>query len=142
MKKTKAVLHVAEGVTIFLSFIGISSCFPSGGILTQNESLLDFWAVPMAFLAVAVILEKCSQYELRIPWWIAPLCSSVAAGVWLGLSLGAVLILNEWYVDPENGTWEPLFTATGLSAAGVLAAERWYKKIHGKEKGKPGRSHA
>ncbi len=133
MKQLKVILYAVEILIILIPFITITLCFPSGGILTQNGHLTDFWAIPAAFLVAAAFLDKISEDKIKIPQWVVFLCSKIATGVGLGLSFGAILILNEWYANPDNGMWEPLFTATGLSGAGVLTAERWFERIRKKE---------
>jgi hypothetical protein len=133
MKNLKISLYTAESLIIFTSFIAITSFFPTGGVLTQNGRLTDFWVIPTIFLGVAVFLEKISEDKIKIPSWAIFLCSKFAAGVGLGLSFGAILILNEWYANPDNGMWEPLFTATGLSGAGVLTAERFFERLRKKQ---------
>ncbi len=124
-----AGLNAIGGLIIFISFISSARYFPTGGVLTQKGTLLELWLIPVVFLGVAVYLDKFTEGGAKIPWWIAFLCARASGGVWLGLSLGAVLILNEWYSNPEDGSWEPLFTATALSAAGVMAAQRWFDKM-------------
>lgn len=133
MKHSKLLLSALETLIILTSFIAITSCFPTGGILTKNGHLTGFWVIPVMFLIAAAFLDKISEDKTKIPAWVISLCSKFAIGVGGGLSFGAVLILNEWYTNPDNGTWEPLFTATGLSGAGVLTAERLFERIRRKQ---------
>jgi hypothetical protein len=129
MKNSKMLLYGAEALIFCTSSIAITSCFPAGGVLTQNGRLTDFWGIPAIFLIAAAFLDKISEEKTRIPSWVIFLFSKLAVGVGAGLSFGAFLILNEWYANPDNGMWEPLFTATGLSGVGVLTAERVFEKI-------------
>jgi hypothetical protein len=133
MKNIKTLLFAVEILIILTSFIAITSCFPTGGVFTQNGRLTNFWIIPTTFLLVAAFLDKISEDKTKIPSWAIFLCSKFAIGVGAGLSFGALLILNEWYVNPDNGIWEPLFTATGLSGAGVLTAERLFERIRKKQ---------
>ncbi len=111
MRQPKEILYAVEGLIIFIPFIIITLRFPSGGILTQSEHLTIFGGIWATFSRAAVFLEKVSEDKNEIPQWVAFLCSRLAAGVGLGLSFGAILILNEWYANPDNGMWEPLSTA-------------------------------
>jgi hypothetical protein len=132
MKKLKMAMYALEALLTVVSFLIVVHFFPTGGALTKNNSLMDFWVIPVITLLIAAVLEQLSDDKVKIPLWTTILCSRVAAGVGLGLSFGAILILNEWYATPDQGTWEPLFTATGLSSAGVLAAQNRIEKIRKK----------
>jgi hypothetical protein len=130
-----AVLGFSEGCILTAAFLGVVWCSRIEGILIQNEGLISFWIIPIVFFAVAMVLERCSGARANIPWWVPWACARAAAGVWLGLSFRAVLVVNEWYAHPAMATWEPLFSAVGLSAAGVLATERWLDKIAARGRG-------
>jgi hypothetical protein len=116
-KKTK--LYIENGVAL-IAFLGIAQCFPSGYPLVSNNSLLNFWFLPFAFLLAWGFLDSVKEENGKIPMIVPIILSGVANGVWSGLSFGSVLILNEWYANPEIGTWEPLLTATGFSSAAIL----------------------
>ncbi len=77
-------------------------------------------------------LNQISESE-TIPRWVLFLGSNLAIGASAGLSFGAFLILNDWYANPDNSLYEPLFTATGLSGAGVLSAQRWLEQVRKKQ---------
>ena len=120
---SRNTFEAIRGGIVFAYFVMALEFFPTGEPLVADGKLTNFWVLPMAFLGTALVLDRFAELG-RIPSWFLSLVSAVAGGTWLGLSLGAVLILNAWYADPGAARWEPLFAATGLSAAGVLAADR------------------
>jgi len=124
--------YAAEAVPTMGAFLLILIFYPSQNNLTRNANLIELWAIPIFFYVLAGFISKVSDDGVKIPAWVYYLFSRVAAGAWLGLSFRAVLILNLWYADPSQGTWEPLFTATGLSGAGVMAAQRHLATVRAK----------
>lgn len=134
-KNSPAILETLEGFSILLSFILTLSYFPIRDLLNQNHDFTEFWLIPALFFILALILDTISEDRtIKIPQWIFVLISSLANGVWLALSLETLSVLNSWYAEPEVSTWEPLFTATGLSSAGVLAAQRYIEKVRKRNK--------
>jgi hypothetical protein len=121
MKYLKMPMSYFELFFSLIPIIPIASLFPSGGFLTENSRLTGFLGIPVILASVAALLEHMSKGTPKVPSWFFILYSKFVFGVGSGLSLGALLILNEWYANPDNGTWEPLFTATGLCGASVLA---------------------
>lgn len=133
MKQQNIGLFAVEMLLVPIPLFSIASCFPSGGVLIQNGSLTFLWAIPLGFIFAAATLQMFADQGVKIPSWLLFVFSRLSRGAYLGLSLGAILILNKWYADPSISTCEPLFTATGLSGAGVLIAERWVEKTRKKE---------
>lgn len=137
VRDSKIFWYAVEGLVGLQAFLLVASIFPSGGSLVSDKRLTDFWIIPVLFVFVAVLLTKIAEDGESLPRGVYVVYSALASGTWLGLSFGAVLILNQWYAAPGDGHWEPLFTATGLSSAGVLAADRAVRRLH---KRKPTRS--
>jgi hypothetical protein len=111
----------AETGVALIAFIGVASCFPSGYPLVLDNSLINFWALPAAFLLAWSFLDFLKERNEKIPKIVPIILSGLANGAWSGLSFGSVLILNQWYANPEVGTWEPLLVAAGFSSAAILA---------------------
>jgi hypothetical protein len=116
----KNVKHFIEYGVVFISFIGVASCFPSGYPLVLDNSLINFWALPAVFWMAWSFLDLLKENNAKIPEIVPIILSGLANGAWSGLSFGSVLILNQWYTNPEVGTWEPLLVATGFSSAVIL----------------------
>ena len=134
-ENARGLLAFTEGWILLWTFIFTVLLFPIHGLLDQNGDFTALWAAPALFIMAAFALDKLSESQIEIPQWVFVLISSAAQGVWLAFSLQALLILNSWYAEPELSTWEPLFTATGLSSAGVLLAERFINEIRKRQKG-------
>lgn len=132
MKQIQAIKHATEGLILLIGFLTSLYCV-SSGILIRDGHLTHFWTIPIVFFGVGMLIGKCHEDGMKIPWWVSFLYTKLAAGTWMGLSFGAVLILNDWYDNPNDGKLEPLFTAAGLSSAGVLAAETWCERTFHKD---------
>jgi hypothetical protein len=121
MKYLKTSLPYFELFIGLIPILPIAYLFPTGGFLTQNGHLTGFLEIPVILAAFAALFKHMSEGRPKLPSWFFVLYSKFAFGVGAGLSLGAFLILDAWYANPDNGAWEPLFTATGLSGAAVVA---------------------
>lgn len=102
----------------------VASFFPSGFPLAIDGSLMSFWFLPAFF----IIIRMAIMLDLENMHIIHPLMPRLfyvlANGVWSGLSLGSIFILNEWYRLPNLGEFEPLLIATSLSSAATLYASK------------------
>lgn len=131
---SKTLYFTVEGAIILAGFGITVVWFNSGEFLTSSPSLLPFWFLPLIFCGTAVLFKKLAAAGVNMHWLFHYIFYSIAGGTWLGLSLESVLILNEWYRSSgSNGRLEPLFTATGLSTAAILTAQRIVGKISGRK---------
>lgn len=118
-----------ETVVTLIAFICMALCFPSGYPLVLKDSLINFWILPAVFLIAWSILDSLQENSENIPNIVPVFLSGLANGAWSGLSLGSVLILNQWYANPEVGTWEPLLVATGFSSAAILTVNARFSNL-------------
>lgn len=133
MNNLQRLVIIVPSLIVLIAFlVTIMFCFPNGNVLPQNGRLMKFWIIPGIFLMTVASLNQISESE-TIPRWVLFLGSNLAIGASAGLSFGAFLILNDWYANPDNSLYEPLFTATGLSGAGVLSAQRWLEQVRKKQ---------
>jgi hypothetical protein len=117
-----------ESILVFFSFGLTLMYMPIRGRLSQSDNFTDFWVLPAIFIGIAVALAKLTEDGMRILPVLFWSYSRIASGAWLALSFENIFILNDWYLKPDSANWEPLFTANGLSIAGVLVAQSWVER--------------
>jgi hypothetical protein len=130
MKYLKISLPYFELLIGLIPIIPIASLFPTGEFLTQNGHLTGFLDISIILAAFAAFLDHVSKTTPKCPSWFFVLYSNIAFGVGSGFSLGALLVLDAWYANPDNGTWEPLFTATGLCGASAVAIGKYVESMN------------
>ncbi|OOQ67451.1 hypothetical protein C1S86_25390 [Vibrio parahaemolyticus] len=121
-----------ELLEVFLTVIVFSlvvRIFPSGEPLVVDNNLFGFWGIPALFVLIRAFLEDLVSKGARPSAVAVGVLASVTNGVWAGLSLGSVLILNEWFANPDAGNYEPLLIATTLASAAVLHSYGRFAKL-------------
>jgi hypothetical protein len=87
------------------------------------------WPVPMLFVIVAAIIWQAHDTNTMIPAWLTRALSSLSLGVGSGFGMAAAYTLNQWYLHPDEGFWEPLSAAYGAAVAITFAARSAFESI-------------
>ena len=116
-----------EGFIVFAAFCAVffPLFLPSSNLLEIHSNLSVVFGIAAVCIAVKLYLVQVDISLSRTYQRAFFYYHRIVAGVGLGLTLGTIVVLGKWYEEPDLGKWEPLFTATGLSSAGVVWCERW-----------------
>lgn len=113
---------IIEGVILLISFSITIAFFKIEGFLSGSGSLPSLLVFPLLFYMPSFFSSITKNSGVLRSGLLYALFLQSARGTGAGLSIMTGEILHQWYLNPDNGQLEPLFTAMGLTSAAVVSA--------------------